>query len=273
MQAQPSIAFLGAGNMARAIISGLITSGYSPSLITAVNRTEEKNTALHHEFGINTSTNAKQTAQSANIIVLGVKPQLMAELLASLTDIDWQHKLIISIAAGVTVQRIENLLNTSLTLVRAMPNTPALIGQGMTGLFANSQVTEQERAFSERLMRAVGKVVWVQEEAQINAVIAAAGSAPAYFFLFMEAMQEEAIRQGFSADIARELVQQSALGAAQLVCEYPNIELDTLRAQVTSKGGTTEQAIQIFQQHQMSTIVAQAMQAAVTRAQEMETLF
>lgn len=154
-----------------------------------------------------------------------------------------------------------------------MPNTPALVSQGMSGLYAPHNVSQADKQFAADLMSAVGKVCWVEAESGINNVIAAAGSAPAYFFLFMEAMQAEAIKQGFDADTARLLVQQSALGAAEMVIANPETELSTLREQVTSKGGTTAEAIRTFNEHQLTDIVAKAMQAAVIRAEEMEKLF
>ena len=154
-----------------------------------------------------------------------------------------------------------------------MPNTPSLVGKGMSGLFAPEHVSKEDKGFSGELMTAVGKVCWVDTEQGINHVIAAAGSAPAYFFLFMEAMQKEAERQGLSAENARLLVQQAASGAAALVEANPNTPLSTLRENVTSKGGTTFEALKVFNDRELSAIVSEAMQAAITRAQEMEKLF
>lgn len=273
MQEQPSIAFLGAGNMARAMIAGLCKADYSPERITAVNRTASKNQALQHEFGIHANTNLIQSAQLADVIVLGVKPQMMSDLMQQLQGIDWQNKLVISMAAGITCDRLDAMAQRSLNLVRVMPNTPALLGQGMTGIYARPHINDSERQWVSQLMQAIGKICWVDDEKQMNSVIAAAGSAPAYFFFFMQAMQEEAIRQGFSPETARELIQQSALGAAQMVVANPELDLAMLRAQVTSKGGTTEQAILTFEQMQLTSTVAKAMQAAIQRAEEMETLF
>jgi pyrroline-5-carboxylate reductase len=165
------------------------------------------------------------------------------------------------------------MLATELNLVRVMPNTPSLIGKGMSGMFATTTVSKADKVFAENLMRAVGEVCWVEQESGINGIIAAAGSAPAYFFLFMEAMQAEAIRQGFDPQTARLLVQQSAAGAAEMVVANPDTELATLREQVTSKGGTTAEALRTFNEHQLSDTVAKAMRAAISRAEEMEKLF
>ena len=154
-----------------------------------------------------------------------------------------------------------------------MPNTPALIGQGMTGLFAHMDVNSTDKAFLDTQLQTVGKTCWVENESQMNGIIATAGSAPAYFFLFMQAMQDEAIKQGFSEEQARALIEQTAVGATQLVKARPECSLETLRLQVTSKGGTTAEAIQVFETQQLNDTVAKAMRAAVARAEEMERSF
>lgn len=270
---QRSITFIGAGNMARSIIAGLIASGYPANKITATAPSEARREPLARDYGIHTDADNLRAAQQADVIVLAVKPQLMESVCSALQDIDFSNKLVISIAAGISASRLNEMLNTELNLVRVMPNTPSLIGKGMSGLFASQSVSVNDKVYAEQLMQAVGEACWVQQESGINGVIAAAGSAPAYFFLFMEAMQKEAIKQGFDADTARLLVQQSALGAAELVKANPETELSTLREQVTSKGGTTAEAIRTFNEHQLSDIVAKAMRAAVSRAEEMEKLF
>ncbi|CCO46531.1 Pyrroline-5-carboxylate reductase [Vibrio nigripulchritudo SOn1] len=267
------IAFIGAGNMARSIIAGLVASGYPADFITATGRTESKLTLLAEQYGVNTSLNNLQTARDADVIVLGVKPQMMAEVCEGLQEVDYSNKLVISIAAGISAARLEEMLGSKLNLVRVMPNTPSLVGKGMSGLFALPSVSEDDKNFAHELLEAVGKACWVEEEAGINNIIAAAGSAPAYFFLFMEAMQAEAIAQGFDENTARLLVQQSALGAAEMVVANPDTELSTLREQVTSKGGTTAEALRTFNEHQLTDIVSKAMKAAVARAEEMEKLF
>lgn len=270
---EQTIAFIGAGNMSRAIISGLITAGFSADKIIAVNRSLEKNAKLNKDFSIKVSQDPISATKSAQIIVLGVKPQSMAELLTSMHEIDWQNKLVISIAAGVSVERLNELTHCNLRLIRVMPNTPSLIGEGMSGIYASKLVSNNEKQFAQQLFSAIGKTCWLENEEEINAVIAAAGSAPAYFFLFMQAMQEEAQNQGFDEKTARLLVQQAALGSAKLVEENPDLSLVTLREQVTSKGGATAEALKIFNQADLSNIVAKAMQAAALRAKEMESLF
>jgi len=267
------IAFIGAGNMARSIIAGLVASGYPAQKITATDPNEDQRLALSSQYGINTSPDNLEAAEQAEVVLLAVKPQLMELVCQGLQGIDYQNKLVISIAAGVSALRLEQMLESELNLVRVMPNTPALVGQGMSGLYALPRVRPTDKEYAAKLLQAVGKVCWVEQESGINNVIAAAGSAPAYFFLFMEAMQKEAIEQGFDPDTARLLVQQSALGAAEMVIANPDTELSTLREQVTSKGGTTAEALRTFNEHQLSDIVSKAMRAAVARAQEMEKLF
>lgn len=267
------IAFIGAGNMARSIIAGLTSSGYDSSNITATDPNKEQRDLLTTLYDINTTGDNAEAANNADVIVLAVKPQIMELVCGGLTTVDLSNKLVISIAAGISATRLNTFLETEVNLVRVMPNTPALVSKGMSGLYATALVNEDDKTFASQLMQAVGKVCWVNEESGINNVIAAAGSAPAYFFLFMEAMQNEAIAQGFDKDTARLLIQQSALGAAEMVIANTDIDISTLREQVTSKGGTTAEALRTFNEHQLTEIVAKAMQAAVSRAEEMEKLF
>lgn len=270
---QRTIAFIGAGNMAKAIIKGLLQSGFPASNIIAVNRSKDKNAELCQTLGIKANSNVIESAKYADVIVLGVKPQNMEQLLTDMSELDWQNKLVISIAAGISIDRLSQMAKASLNVIRVMPNTPSLIGEGMAGLFAPSSVSDPDCKFAENLLRAVGKICWVNQESDINIIIAAAGSAPAYFFLFMEAMQAEAQRLGLDKQTARELVQQTALGAAKMVVANPTLELNHLREHVTSTGGTTAQALHVFNHYQLSETVAKAMQAAVGRAEEMESQF
>ncbi|WP_367987383.1 pyrroline-5-carboxylate reductase [Vibrio sp. NTOU-M3] len=267
------ITFIGAGNMARSIIAGLTSSGYPAKLITATDPNQEQRDFLAKQYGICTDADNRAAAKEADVIVLAVKPQLMEVVASGMQDIDYTNKLVISIAAGINATRLNDMFASQLNIVRVMPNTPALVGKGMSGLFAPEHVNDSDKSFAADLMMAVGKVCWVEQEAGINNVIAAAGSAPAYFFLFMEAMQAEAIAQGFDQATARLLVEQSALGAAEMVVANQDTELSTLREQVTSKGGTTAEALRTFNEHQLTEIVSKAMQAAVARAEEMEKQF
>ncbi|CNH95391.1 pyrroline-5-carboxylate reductase [Yersinia aldovae] len=269
-----NITFIGAGNMARAIIAGLVAGGYPANKISVCAPSAKHRDALAAEFGVISSNDNIAEAQKAQVVVLAVKPQLMADVCQPLKEyIDFNGKLVLSIAAGVQVARFDELLGDKLNLVRIMPNTPSLVGKGMSGLYAAQQVSQSDRDFTAELMSSVGKVCWVNDENGINSIIAAAGSAPAYFFLFMEAMQQEAERLGFDSETARLLVQQAASGATALVEANPHLPLSTLREQVTSKGGTTAEAIRIFNEQHLPEIVANAMQAAIKRAKEMEKLF
>lgn len=269
------IAFIGAGNMSRSIITGLVRAGYPAARIIAANPSRPKLEALACEAGIRVTQDNAEAARHADVIVLAVKPQLMAAMLADLHGAigTFDGKLLVSIAAGIKVARLAEMTGGHDRIIRCMPNTPALLGLGMTGLFAPAHIDATDREFAEQMLKAVGQTLWVKDESGINGVIAAAGSAPAYFFLFMQAICEEAERMGFSPEQARLLVQQTALGAAAMVKQNPELTLPQLREQVTSKGGTTAEAIRVFEEQGLRDLTAHAMQAAVRRAGEMESLF
>ncbi|GAA3546296.1 pyrroline-5-carboxylate reductase [Zobellella aerophila] len=269
---QRKLAFIGAGNMTRSLISGLIQAGYPADAIWAANPSREKLDSLAADFGIHITQDNAEAASRCEALVLAVKPQMMAAMLSPLVQSlgGFGDKLLISIAAGISLSRLEQMTGGHDKLVRTMPNTPSLLGLGMTGLHAKAHIDESDRRYCEQMMQCVGKTLWVSEEDGINQVIAAAGSAPAYFFLFMEAMAEHAEKQGFSAEQARLLIQQTALGAAHMVEANPQLSLAELRAQVTSKGGTTAEAIRSFQEQDLNKLVGQAMTAAVARARELE---
>ena len=269
------LAFIGAGNMSRSIIAGLVQAGYPADRIIAANPSRPKLDALANDYGIRITQDNAEAARAAEVIVLAVKPQLMAAMLSALVAQlgTLEGKLLISIAAGIKVARLAEMAGGHGRIIRTMPNTPSLLGLGMTGLYAPPGIEQADRELAEQMMQAVGKTLWVDQESGINGVIAAAGSAPAYFFLFMQAIAEEAEAMGFSPEQARLLVQQTALGAAAMVEQNPELSLQTLREQVTSKGGTTAEAVKTFQEQGLMPLTARAMQAAVTRAGEMETLF
>lgn len=267
------ITFIGAGNMAQAIIHGMVNNGYPANLITACAPSEKNRCQLSQQLKINQTADNIIAVQQADVIVLAVKPQIMAEVCHHFQHLDLSGKLFISIAAGISIARLHQLLGDTLSIVRVMPNTPSVIGFGMSGLFASSQVSIEDRDYCQYLMQSVGKICWVKDEDDINLIIAAAGSAPAYFFLFMEAMQQHTEKLGLDPQTSRNLIEQTALGAAQLVIHKQSLPISTLREQVTSKGGTTAEAIAVFQQHHISDIIAQAMDAAIARAVEMEKNF
>lgn len=267
--------------MTQAIIAGMVANKYPVNKIIASNPSASKLEQLQTAFAIQTTHDNNQAIAQAEVVVLAVKPQLMATVCQQFDKTNgFYEKLFISIAAGINSQRLQAMLQAtgavsttnSLALIRTMPNTPSAIGKGLTGLYSDN-ANEQQRQFAESLFNMVGKTVWAKTEADIDAVIAAAGSSPAYFFLMLEAMQEKTQALGFDRDAARLMVQQAMLGAAEMVCNNPELELSELRAQVTSKGGTTAQAIAHFQEQQFAQIVADAMQAAVNRAQQMSNSF
>ena len=267
---QKKLAFIGAGNMSRSIISGLIQSGYDKRHILAANPSMGKLEKLQDDFGIQITQSNDEACQFADAIVLAVKPQIMGDMCAELQkNNDLSDKLFLSIAAGLPVKRLQEMLGGDYPVVRIMPNTPSLLGKGMSGMYADDKVSDDNRDYVDGVMASVGETVWVEEESGINGVIAAAGSSPAYFFLFLQAMQEEAMNMGFDKNTARLMVQQAMLGAAEMVCHNDDLELSELRAQVTSKGGTTAAAVNTLIDEGLSESVAKAMRAAVSRAEEM----
>ncbi len=268
---QKTIAFIGTGNMSYAIIGGMVKSGFAKEQIIATNRNQEKLAKVAADFGVQTTSDNIEALQKADVIVLSVKPQMMAELAQTFTDagVDVSDKVFISVAAGITVKRLQEMLGQPVKMVRCMPNTPSLLGRGVSGLFAHG-TDEQENQFIQEVFESTGIVVWVEEESQINDIIAVTGSSPAYFFLFMEAIEQKAIELGFSAEQARTLVQQTALGAAEMALSQTDISIAQLRANVTSKGGTTNAAVEHLKAQGLIEDVAGAMDACIARAQEME---
>lgn len=259
--------------MTRSIISGLIRSGYPASQVQATNPSQGKLDALAHDFGVRVSQDNVSAAQDADVIVLSVKPQLMEQVCLALQDIDMSNKLIITIAAGIKAERYSQYLAQPITLVRTMPNTPMQIGVGMTGLYAPHPLSDAQKAITERLMSSGGEIVWLNEESEINQVIALAGSSPAYFFLLMESMIDAGKQMGMDEAKARSLVQQAALGAAMMAKQNPELTLGNLRENVTSKGGTTAQAIATFEAADLRGVVKNAMENCINRAEEMAKTF
>lgn len=266
------LSFIGGGNMAQAIVFGLLKQGYPADRITVCDRHQTK-LDLFSACGVQVTQNAQTAAEQAEIAVLAIKPQGVAELAQTINTVDFFDKLLISIMAAISVQRLTALFPTVRYVIRAMPNTPASVSAGMTGLFAPSSVPDESKRQAESLLKAVGEICWVENEADMHSVTAASGSAPAYFFLFMEAMQQALLKMGLSERQARGLIQQSALGAAKMVIENPQTPLAGLKENVTSRGGTTAAALAVFDERQLVQTVQLAMQACATRSQEMEKLF
>ena len=265
-----NIGFIGAGNMANSLIRGLLAKGTSPALITAADVDASKLATLQQECDIAAAT-VEQIASTADVIVLAVKPQVMATVCRSL-DTGKRSPLFVSIAAGITIDHLQSWLGSVAAIVRCMPNTPALVGKGASGLFANPTVSAEQRQLAERLMATVGLACWVESESDIDTVTAVSGSGPAYFFLFMEAMQDAAREMGLSDELARSLTYQTAAGAAELAMQSED-DTAELRRKVTSPGGTTEQAIATLESGGIRELVANALQAARSRSIELADEF
>lgn len=263
------IGFIGAGNMARSLASGLINNGLPARQIMLSDPDKKTRDMLEAQLGVTTFEENQEVVESADIVVFAVKPQILREVAEPLQGPMQQYKpLIISIAAGVLSNDLENWLGGNLAVIRAMPNTAALIGSGAAGLYANAKADEKERNIAESILRAVGVVAWVDSENQLDIVTALSGSGPAYYFLVMEALEQAAIDEGLPADIARLLTLETAFGAAKMALEGGE-EPSLLRRQVTSKGGTTERAIDVMEESGLREIYKKALSAATARSAEL----
>lgn len=262
-----SIAFIGGGNMAASLIGGLISSSVPAANIMVAEPNQEQRSRLQQQFSVHTAANNNDTL-NADVVILAVKPQLLQIVCRALTaalNQSGRQPLFISIAAGVRSDDIDRWLGGGRVIVRCMPNTPSLLRSGATGLYANPRVSTAQKTVAETILHAVGITLWVEQEAELDAVTAVSGSGPAYFFLLMEAMQQAGVKLGLAPETAEKLVIQTALGAAQMA-DHSELDVATLRAQVTSKGGTTEQAVNHFQQAGFEPLVKDAMQAAYDRS-------
>jgi pyrroline-5-carboxylate reductase len=267
--ATPTIAFIGGGNMARSLIGGLINGGVDPRFIRVADPAKEQLSALAANFPVFTTTDNLEAVDAAEVVVLAVKPQIMKEVIAALaTRLEQQAPLLISIAAGVREADLNRWLGYQAAIVRCMPNTPALVQCGATALFANPQVEEEQKNQAESIMRSVGLTLWVKDETQLDAVTAVSGSGPAYFFLVMEIIEAAGVALGLSSTQARLLTIETAFGAAKMALESAQ-EPALLRANVTSKGGTTEAALKVLEDGAVREVFAKALQAAHARSAEL----
>lgn len=269
-----SIAFIGAGNMTQSIVGGMVAGGYSADQILVSNPSVGKLEQLAQRLQVQTSTDNAKVASAADVIVLAVKPQLMQQVCADLkaTVTGLADKLIVTIAAGIRFEKYHQYLGADVKVLRVMPNTPSLVGAGVSGLVAEPSVSQADRDFIEQAFASVGLTQWVQDEDELDILGAVAGSGPAYFFEFMASLQAAAEALGYDRDKARAIVQQTALGAATMA-QQSSLELAELRAQVTSKGGSTAKGVEVYQQADIEDISARAVKAAVLRNQEMAKLF
>ncbi len=269
MSNSANIAFIGGGNMARSLIGGLIARGASAASIRVAEPVEVLRESLARDFGIEVFATAAEAAADADLWLLAVKPQVMRVVCEGLSTLAQSRKpLVVSIAAGITASQMQRWLGGDGAVIRAMPNTPALLGAGVTGLFASAQVDAAGRARAEDLLSSAGKTVWIDDEAKIDAVTAVSGSGPAYVFLLAEAMEAAAKAEGLADDAARTLVLQTVLGAARMLTESDEAP-EELRKRVTSPNGTTQAAIETFQEGGFEKLVGKAIHAASERGRQL----
>ena len=263
------IAFIGGGNMASAILGGLIENGFNSQDILVSDPSSEKRDELAQQFSVQTFADNEAAIDQADVVILAVKPQVMQAVISPLSEtLKAKQPLIISVAAGISLESLGKWTDESLAIVRCMPNTPALVQQGASGLLANDHVSSAQKQLTDDILKAVGLSVWVNNEKELDAVTALSGSGPAYFFLFIESMIAAGEKLGLEASTAKTLALQTALGAATMAKSSEH-EPAQLRKNVTSPNGTTEQAILTFQKCELENIVEQAMTAAYERSIEL----
>jgi len=261
------IAFLGGGNMATALIGGLVAKGFEARSISVIEMSAEARERLAARYPVHVSAAPDAATQGADTLVLAVKPQDMRAALSELSG-NLNKKLVISIAAGIRLDALSRWLEGHRKLVRGMPNTPALIGAGIAGLYAFPDVEQDERKKAETILSAVGEVVWLAEERLLDPVTAVSASGPAYVFWFIEQLASSAGQLGIPRETALKLALKTVLGSAQLAAGSDRSPSE-LRKQVTSKGGTTEAALKVFDEEKLAERFARAVAAASRRAEEL----
>lgn len=257
--------FIGGGNMARSLVGGLIGTGVDPATIAISEPRAEAREELEREFGVQTFADGAEAVDGADVVVLAVKPQVLTKVCQSLAPILAESRpLMVSIAAGIRTDQIAGWLGGEPAIVRCMPNTPSLIGAGASGLYANAHVSEEQKQQAEQLLETAGATAWVDDEAQIDTVTGIAGSAPAYYFLMVEALEDAAVARGLPRETARKLAAQTCLGAGRMMVEGGESP-ETLRQRVTSPNGTTQAALESFEGDHLREIVARAVNACAER--------
>lgn len=263
-----TIGFIGAGNMATALIAGLLAQGLQAQRLWAADMDASKLPGFAAK-GLHTTADNTAVIAACDVVVLAVKPQVMVQVLKPLAaSLGQKNCLLISIAAGIQISTLVAATHARQAVVRCMPNTPALVQAGATGLYANDQVKPNQKLLAGSIMDAVGTSCWLDTEAQLDAVTALSGSGPAYFFLLMEAMQNAGTALGLPAEVARTLCLQTAFGAAKLAL-HSDVDVAELRRRVTSPGGTTEAAIKQFEAEDLRAIVARALGKAADKSKEL----
>jgi pyrroline-5-carboxylate reductase len=266
------LAFIGGGNMASSLIGGLLEDHIDPKQISVADSNDSQRENLAARFNISTSADNQTTAAGADVVILAIKPQNLKDVAEEMAaTIQQNHSLIVSIAAGIRSKDIEKWLGGNIAVVRAMPNTPALVQTGATALFANAQVTPEQQDLAESILRAAGLTLWVTDESQMDAVTALSGSGPAYFFRIMEAIEAAGVELGLTKETAHLLTLQTALGAAKMALESHE-SVATLRKQVTSPGGTTEQGLNAMDEHNIDAVFSEVLKAARDRSEELASL-
>jgi pyrroline-5-carboxylate reductase len=266
-------AFVGGGNMGGALIRGLIARGLSPQKISVGEAHQQRRIALADELGVHVTADNREAVANADVVVIAVKPQDMAGTVQALADVFTQRQpLVVSIAAGIRLGDIVSWSGSRVAVVRAMPNRPALNSAGATALYAPVSLSETHRSLAASVMGAVGTTVWVQDEDALDVVTALSGSGPAYFFLLAELMTDAAVKLGLDRASAQQLSIQTLFGSGRMAHESDG-DLARLRAEVTSKGGTTEAAVRSFDAANLRGIVAAALAAAADRSREMAQAF
>lgn len=264
------ITFVGGGNMAVALIGGMKKQGFSAAAMQVVEPSEQARERLTDAFGVRSAPVIDAAALNCEVLILAVKPQQMREAVVPLAG-HLRDQLVISIAAGLRLPDLSRWLGGYRRLVRTMPNTPALIGAGITALCADSGVPTEGREKAEKILNAVGRTLWVEDEAQMDAITAVSGSGPAYVFYFIEALEAGARELGFSAEAARMLAVETFVGAARLA-GHSDDPIGLLRERVTSRGGTTEAALKSFDADQINAAIRRGVQAAAMRGRELGEL-
>ena len=268
----PSIGFIGGGNMACSLIGGLIADGYDAANIKVSDPSDQQRQRLESDYGVKTFVSNDDVIVNSDIVVFAVKPQVIKSVaVESGTTIRNNKCLVVSIAAGIKIEHLDRWLGGNSPIVRTMPNIAVLVKSGATALYANSLVTDEQRSQAESIMRAVGLTLWLEDETQMDAVTALSGSGPAYLFLVIELMEHAATKLGLAQGTAHLLALQTAFGAAKMALESSD-DCATLRARVTSPGGTTEQAVAVLQQGDIQGLFDQALKAAYQRAKELAEL-
>lgn len=268
-QDHPAISFIGAGNMSRAILGGLVANGYNPEKIWASAPEDSHLQGLRADFGVYTTTDNRHCAQQGDILILAVKPQMMAEVCQDIAGmVQNTRPLVVSIAAGLDSATIGGWLGGEVPVVRCMPNTPSLVGEGAAALYATEEVSDKQRQSVTGIFESIGVAVWVEQEELMHSVTALSGSGPAYCFLMLEAMESAAMDAGMDPDTARRLAIQTMSGAARMAARSDQSP-EQLKRNVMSPGGTTEQAIETFEQGGLRQLVRKAYDAARTRSREL----